>query len=748
MRSDLNRYLWRLGRGSARSSHAGWIRVVALAVASASVAIGALAFTFTLVAGQERATLMLSILPVQAEGQTDTALHYRSTIVSVTDQHGAPQGVLAVWIEPIRPDAPLPPGLERWPEPGEAVLSPQLLRDLRGHPPDLFGSVIGTIGLDGLESPTERRVYIRPRADAVNPTAMTAIRGFGFGGMPGLWGLPTLNALPMWMLVPLVGGLTLVPALFALGLASGIGKEARISRTRQLEAMGARRRTVAVLDMAEAWPSMVVGCIVVFVGAGLVGITGLRVEALDLWVPAARWRSWWPHAVVALVLSHLVAVAVVLMTRTMRRAWSRRRPRREQQKVPWVMAATCPVAVAFAILIPSWSHTATARTLGYHLPVLVVLLTLPALLASVLSRLGTRARRVGLRRGMPSAILGGRRLELLPMRTARLIGGLAGAILLLGQVQLNASTLSFQYQLASEARAEYGDVVMTASNTTYGESMGDFLDELPPTVASVWTTTTYDERSTLTSHTITGTCDALSALHLACQPSKNGPTDPSRQWMALAASVGIFQADAVHVVPVSALDLSALEAEGAQLNLVSIDGADLLVDELQKASYLFVGGLGLRSVGDEWLGAGVIASQRATWVITWGLAGILPLIAVAALVLAADALISARETAPLAALFDRRRWLVGVSAWRVWLPVSLAGIVAALAYLVLPMSVSERSASLAFYTPSITFAWVSALLCVVVGLGVALGSAQSIAVAARGWRPGQAEASDATDERS
>lgn len=196
------------------------------------------------------------------------------------------------------------------------------------------------------------------------------------------------------------------------------------------------------------------------------------------------------------------------------------------------------------------------------------------------------------------------------------------------------------------------------------------------------------------------------------------------------------------------LDLSALEAEGAQLNLVSIDGADLLVDELQKASYLFVGGLGLRSVGDEWLGAGVIASQRATWVITWGLAGILPLIAVAALVLAADALISARETAPLAALFDRRRWLVGVSAWRVWLPVSLAGIVAALAYLVLPMSVSERSASLAFYTPSITFAWVSALLCVVVGLGVALGSAQSIAVAARGWRPGQAEASDATDERS
>lgn len=225
-----------------------------------------------------------------------------------------------------------------------------------------------------------------------------------------------------------------------------------------------------------------------------------------------------------------------------------------------------------------------------------------------------------------------------------------------------------------------------------------------------------------------------------CEPSQHAPTDPTRQWKALAASVGIYPSDPVEVVPAEDPDLPGLQAQQAQVNLVSTTGADLPVDQIQKASYRLVGSLGLSSVGDQWLGAGTITSQRENWVITWGIAGLIPLSIVATLLLAADALTSARETAPLAALFSRRRWLVGLSAWRIWLPVSLAGTTAALAYLVLPVSVSGRSASLTFYTPSITYAWVSALLCTLLGLAVTLASARSITTAARKWRPGHSQA--------
>ena len=68
--------------------------------------------------------------------------------------------VVSLW--PLTASAPLPPGVAAWPRPGEAVLSPQLLADLGPGGRDLFGPVAGLIGPEGVEVPTERRVYLRP----------------------------------------------------------------------------------------------------------------------------------------------------------------------------------------------------------------------------------------------------------------------------------------------------------------------------------------------------------------------------------------------------------------------------------------------------------------------------------------------------------------------------------------------------------------------------------------------------------
>ena len=65
-------------------------------------------------------------------------------------------------IAPLSEDAPLPPGLSAWPGPGEAAVSPALGTDLTGDLAGRYGHVTSRISLEGLETPQERRVYMRP----------------------------------------------------------------------------------------------------------------------------------------------------------------------------------------------------------------------------------------------------------------------------------------------------------------------------------------------------------------------------------------------------------------------------------------------------------------------------------------------------------------------------------------------------------------------------------------------------------
>ncbi len=123
--------------------------------------------------GQARSTAA-SPIPIEAH-EGDPKLLYLPAFGEI-DNHP----VTVVVLEPLTADAPLPPGLSRWPAPGQAYVSPQLTNELVGSRAQLYGEVAGSIDPAGLETPTERRVYLRPAADTLQTQVMAPVQGFGY----------------------------------------------------------------------------------------------------------------------------------------------------------------------------------------------------------------------------------------------------------------------------------------------------------------------------------------------------------------------------------------------------------------------------------------------------------------------------------------------------------------------------------------------------------------------------------------
>ncbi|WP_336322581.1 hypothetical protein [Streptomyces lavendofoliae] len=85
-----------------------------------------------------------------------------------------------VRVEPAVPSAPPPPGLPRWPEPGEAFVSPALL-GLMPPAATRYGDLAGTVAREGLADPGELFVYVRPPSGLRVQGYRTTLGISGFG---------------------------------------------------------------------------------------------------------------------------------------------------------------------------------------------------------------------------------------------------------------------------------------------------------------------------------------------------------------------------------------------------------------------------------------------------------------------------------------------------------------------------------------------------------------------------------------
>lgn len=87
--------------------------------------------------------------------------------------------VTVVAVIPASDSVPPPPGLPRWPEKGEVWVSEQLERiDPDGRVASIYGQIAGTIGDEGLVSPTEILMYTNPDSPRLNLDAFYQVTGY------------------------------------------------------------------------------------------------------------------------------------------------------------------------------------------------------------------------------------------------------------------------------------------------------------------------------------------------------------------------------------------------------------------------------------------------------------------------------------------------------------------------------------------------------------------------------------------
>ncbi len=218
--------------------------------------------------------------------------------------------VVGYLLQPEGANAPLPPGVDRPLAPGEALLSPALLRVVESPEGDLLEGrwgdrVVGTIGPEGLVGPQEMRVYLG--TDQL--TAANAQRISDFGRATNGAGADATT-----MLMALVGltGL-LVPVAGFIATAVRFGGEARDRRLAAVRLVGADAATTQRIAAGETLVGGIGGVLV-----GWLMFAVLRTVVPPLVPPSLSFHGadLRPTPVLAALVVVLVPVASVLVTRS------------------------------------------------------------------------------------------------------------------------------------------------------------------------------------------------------------------------------------------------------------------------------------------------------------------------------------------------------------------------------------------------------------------------------------------------
>ncbi|MFR9724304.1 FtsX-like permease family protein [Streptomyces sp. MS19] len=341
-----------------------------------------------------------------------------------TEYHGDRIDGLAVQTDaaPADSTATLPPGTDRWPGPGELLVSPALGRLLASDDGALLADrlgddIVGTIGREGLVGPGELYFYVgtddlpeeTPRTDAW----IESMAGEPLG--------PTLTLLILIICVVL-----LMPVAVFIATAVRFGGERRDRRLAALRLVGAdtttTRRVAAGEAMTGALLGLLVGGVFFFAGRGLLG-------DVSVWGESGYASDIRPSPVLGLLIVLAVpasAVAVTLFALRgvvieplgVVREGAARGRRLGWRLVPGVLGALLLVPLAFTYEAAD-DVTLTQATAGVVLLLVGTTVVLPWVVERVVARL---------HRGPVAWQLAMRRLQLSSGPAARAVSGITVAV--------------------------------------------------------------------------------------------------------------------------------------------------------------------------------------------------------------------------------------------------------------------------------------------------------------------------------
>lgn len=720
------------------------MRVVALLLATAvlSVTLAGLAAVHAVYAG--KAASRVARTPVVQE---DAGRHASTTWLVGSDSLVGKRRFSVVFLAPHTGDAPLPPGVESWPAPGQAVLSPALRK--AGAAEDIdhrFGELAGIIQPSGLDEPTEWLAYVRPRDGLSDKSPSSVVTGFG-PAASGLFadglepGSGRVDDKSEWMFLAAVAGMLGLPSLALLLIAVRTGAHTRDRRTALVGALGGRRADRALVALGEAGLPVL--------GGALLGAAALAwAMAEDLRIPFTgyvlssgylRQYGWW--VVLALVMALLVVVAAVIAAELAPRRGSTGTRPYSPVVSAWLprVAALFPVALLLAVRGPDFVGSDSGqRTLIGWAGIAGTMLTLPAAMAVASAAAGRVLTRWGRSRGLAGTLVAGRRTSTYPGSTARLVTGITVALIVFLQAVAWQGLFGAQSEDAQRTLDRIGNSALTvgARGKVSDADMTTFLNRRPDNTEALLLAGPADGAGGTGPMRLYGDCPALAALHLRCPAPTariNGaPQDPRLQelirWTPHDALV-----TEIHRTDLRALaHRAAASTEEASLVLVRRDQGAVPVAAVKRLSHeVLPRGARASAPGEDELTAGIPNRDQGRWSTLLGLIGVAVLTVTAGLSAMAEFLRHGRALAPLSVLTGGLRVFRASAAWSVFMPLLLAGLAGSAVAAGLADPVSETDD--AFLTRALT-TWAAST---VLAIGVLMWIwASTVAVRqARRWRP-------------
>ncbi|MDH6115067.1 ABC-type antimicrobial peptide transport system permease subunit [Kitasatospora sp. MAP12-15] len=380
-----------------------------------------------------------------------------------TTYHG--RAVRGRAVQPEGPAAPLPPGLNAYPAPGQLLVSPALADLLRSPDGRLLQErigrpIAGRIGNAGLVGPGDYAFYLGSDQLAGDPTAL---RLDHFGG-----DLPKTPIPPLLVFLSVAGVVILLTPV-AVFLAAGVrfGGEARDRRLAALRLVGADQASTARIaageSLAGALVGLALGAVFFLVGARLIElitIAGISVFAVDV-VPD-------PLIAVPALLAVLV-LAVVVTLATMRRISVEplgvvRAGRARKRRLWWRVALSL---LGTALLL---SRSSSVQGLDDQTGIAVVIAGLMLLLIGATTLLPSLLELAvrGLGDGPPSWQLAVRRIQFSIETAARPTSGIVVAVA--GAIALQAllGGMTGEYSFGGGSASDRGDSAMVQVDFTAG----------------------------------------------------------------------------------------------------------------------------------------------------------------------------------------------------------------------------------------------------------------------------------------
>ncbi|MFE0174677.1 hypothetical protein ACFWZ2_20365 [Streptomyces sp. NPDC059002] len=674
----LFRQLVRIGSSASRHAEAGRIRFWSLTLATAllGLAMSGLVLAQSSFDGRadrstERSPRLVTVHP---DEPARALLKW-----SISSHEDMPYDI--TYLEPLSESLKPPPGLPRWPEPGEAFVSPALLKAAGGKAGvgREYGSFGGVIGEKGLESPSEFFVYARPSAQLLDRSEMTKISGFGEPDMPGLAGEHThfFGASEFYSVYV---GLFMLPAVVFLVIAARTGAASRDRRTALLTALGAGKVARTCFTLGEAAVPVALGAVASSLLLLPLFLGNTSMPIVDFTLAADDARSALLSVFVAQFAVLLgVLMCVVLLQPAAHRSGATRRTR-SARRSPSTRPTTVspksrtwplwvfPPALLFTARIVDFAPTGLTVPL-YALGCLVSLAALPPVVGMAVSALGPVLARLGARLGSPSLLISGRRMGAGPRAVTRLVASLVIALAIAVQAQVWAGAMTEAGQAAKDSRDRVGTSVLKVRPYATPERLRAFEAALPRGVHALSAAVPVRDGGRVE---VAGSCSAVREVGLSCRSDGTSVT-PAPVDARLQEAIGSWggASISVHSGGVEKLPRGSGGSQGLlvvgddhqQLSMTEISGIAhrelAMAPTVQQVNNY--GSVGKLNTAVHWLrllsllGIGVIVLATGTGAL-------------------AEFLRFGRDLAPVTVLSANQRIYRTAAAWSLLLPAVLASV--------------------------------------------------------------------------